>query len=284
MAEAGARIVVGYDGSPSAEAALRWSVDEAARWDSDRPAPELQVVIAATAIDPVLGIPRRAKDAALERWLTAATDLVDAAGVAGSRIDIVPGRAVDQLLAASHDAALLAVGSGDHSAAPGSLAQHLARHADCPVVVLRPPARTPLSRRIVVGVDGSPESCRALDFACRHARRRGETVSAIYGFWSPVDHVLTFDLAQSDLADRHQREAEQLVAEACAAARSAYPDVDVEPEAIPVRPGPVLVDASAAASLVVVGSRGRGAFTGLLLGSVSQHVLHHALCDVAVVR
>jgi len=109
-------------------------------------------------------------------------------------------------------------------------------------------------------------------------------VSAIYGFWSPVDHVLTFDLAQSDLADRHQREAEQLVAEACAAARSAYPDVDVEPEAIPVRPGPVLVDASAAASLVVVGSRGRGAFTGLLLGSVSQHVLHHALCDVAVVR
>jgi nucleotide-binding universal stress UspA family protein len=63
-----------------------------------------------------------------------------------------------------------------------------------------------------------------------------------------------------------------------------WPALEVETEAIPVPPSRCLADASQAASLVVVGSRGRGAFTGMLLGSVSQSVLHTAQCPVAVVR
>jgi nucleotide-binding universal stress UspA family protein len=79
-------------------------------------------------------------------------------------------------------------------------------------------------------------------------------------------------------------EEERLLAEAVAGVQADHPDVHLEPEAIPVVAWRALADASAAATLVVVGSRGRGAFTGMLLGSVSQQVLHHAQCPVAVVR
>ena len=77
---------------------------------------------------------------------------------------------------------------------------------------------------------------------------------------------------------------ERLLAESVAGTRAAHPGVTLFQEAIPVRPAQVLVDASARASLVVTGSRGRGAFAGMLLGSVSHEVLHRARCPVAVVR
>lgn len=284
MTDPRARIVVGYDGSTGADAALRWSAADVTGRGPQEPAPELQVVIAATSLDPVLGIYRVAKDAALEHWRADAAHLLESLGVVGHRIDVRRGRAVDELIATSRGAALLVLGTGDHRPWTGSVPQHVARHASCPVVVVRPPRAGARGHRIVVGTDGSPEAAAALRFACDRARRTGEEVTAIYGYWSPVDHVLTFDGARSDLADRHQREAEALVAEACAAAGAAFPDVTIEPEAIPVRPGQVLVDASGSASLVVVGSRGRGAFSGLLLGSVSQHVLDHGHCSVAIVR
>ena len=79
-------------------------------------------------------------------------------------------------------------------------------------------------------------------------------------------------------------EKEVLVGESVAGMREAHPDVVLVGEAVPVAPGDVLVDASANASLIVVGSRGRGYFSGLLLGSVSQDVLHRAHCPVAIVR
>ena len=85
-------------------------------------------------------------------------------------------------------------------------------------------------------------------------------------------------------ADRQLAAAEELVKDLCRECAAQFPDVEIVPEAIPVRAGPVLVDASRAASLVVVGSRGRDAFSEMLLGSVSQHVLTHAQCPVAIVR
>jgi nucleotide-binding universal stress UspA family protein len=77
---------------------------------------------------------------------------------------------------------------------------------------------------------------------------------------------------------------ERAISEAVAGWAEKYPDVALTREAIPAAPARVLADASQRAALIVVGSRGRGGFTGLLLGSTSQAVLHHASCPVAVVR
>jgi nucleotide-binding universal stress UspA family protein len=89
------------------------------------------------------------------------------------------------------------------------------------------------------------------------------------------------DLPSDDL---HDDDARRLVSEAVAGWREKFPDVDVEYETHRRNPATALVEASADARLLVVGSRGLGGFRGLLLGSVSRSVLHHAACPVAVVR
>ncbi|HWJ11147.1 MAG TPA: universal stress protein [Nocardioides sp.] len=281
------RIVVGYDGSASADAALAWAVGAAIGGESGPTLAVVQVVVVGTVMDPVVGDYREALDAAVEQWCASAEQRLDSLGAIRRTVEVRHGSPVVELLAAAQGARLVVVGSSGHGlvagTATGSVSQHLARHAHCPVVVVRPRHSAALDR-IVVGVDGSPESDRALRFACERARHTGVDVTAIHGSFSVVAHVLTFDGAQSELAERHQVAAEELVRKACAGVVADYPDVTVEPEAIPVRAGQALVDASRAASLVVVGTRGRGAFADLLLGSVAQHVLHHAQCPVAVVR
>lgn len=281
MTDSPSRIVVGYDGSSSADAALTWAAENA-------PADvELHVVLVGTAMDPVLGGYRGAMERAVEQWRETAEERLAALGLPDATVDVRHGPVVPELLQAAEKASLLVVGSAGHGLAvgtvTGSVSQHVARHARCPVVVVRPRHSTVVDR-IVVGVDDSPESALALRFACERARRTGEEVTAIHGYFSVLAHVLTFDGAESELADRQLAAAEELVQRLCRDCAEEFPDVGIEPEAIPVRAGQVLVDASRAASLVVVGSRGRDAFTEMLLGSVSQHVLAHAQCPVAVVR
>ncbi len=139
--------------------------------------------------------------------------------------------------------------------------------------------------RIVAGVDGSPASLAALQWAVRQAAATGSTVQAViawqypsviggYG-WAPVallESSACAEIAQKTLA-------------------GAIADVDFAGRDVPVislvREGnaaQVLIDAAADADLLVVGSRGHGGFAGALLGSVSQHCVHHAPCPVAVIR
>ena len=194
------------------------------------------------------------------------------------------GAVVPELVQAAASASTLILGSSGHGAAGeallGSVSQHLARHATCPVVVVREP-RDPDARRIIVGIDGSGSSSAALDYACRRAETTGETVVAIHGFHvhAPSTDVWAAAPRSVDTSDR-----ERLLAESVAGVREDHPDVRLEQEVVAVPPGRCLADASASASLVVVGSRGLGWFSGLLLGSVSQAVLHRATCPVAIVR
>ena len=278
-------IVVGYDGSADAELALTWAAETAIATD----APVRAVVVddvdsrrlAATALLESAGDASAAAElaaAAERRWKEL--------GVSAADVQVVTGPVVPVLLDQADEAALLVLGSRGHGrvaeAMIGSVSQHVARHAPCPVVVVRP-ASASAGRRIVVGIDGSEASAAALEFACRRAEVTGERVVALHA-WRihdlPVDQRGNVPTGVA-----HELTARELMlAECVAGVQPAHPDVDLVQEAVPVAPAQALVDASTTASLVVVGSRGHGAFAGLLLGSVSHEVLHRADCPVAVVR
>ena len=91
-------------------------------------------------------------------------------------------------------------------------------------------------------------------------------------------------MSQPGVSAEGQRRAEQMLREAVERVRSDHPAVNVETAVVEGPPAQVLVDMSADADLLVVGSRGRGGFSELLLGSVSQQCVHHARCPVTVVR
>jgi len=267
------RILVAYDGSPEAELALRWGSEEARGTGRG-----LHVV----AVDDVVTSPWGAET--VDRGEDALAGIEKTLGdldiVAETRVGHVTG----ELLGAASSADQVVVGSRGHGRAEdllvGSVSQHLARHAPCPVVVVRPTRGS--DPRIVVGVDGSSASSAALDYACRRAERTGARVVALHAWRT---HAPSTDVWSSDpRALKGLAHREVLLAESIAGLRVDHPDVVLEQETVPVAPVRCLVDASHDASLVVVGSHGLGFFGGLLLGSVSQAVLQRAECPVAVVR
>lgn len=282
MTEGTSRIVVGYDGGRDADLALAWAIGTA-RLDGRR----LGVVIATSAMDPILisSFHERTEQLAAD-WLARAEKSVADAGLVDATVEVRHGPTLPTLLHEVTAADLLVVGSTGHGpfveTVGGSVSQHLARHARCPVVVVRPTDR-PDARRIVVGVDGSPESLAATRFACARARVTGEPVEAVHGY-----HPLPF--AGHDRAEEHQHVADRQYLESgrlaawVAPVRAAYPDVDVVEAAVPEPAPRLLAERSGRASLLVLGSRGRDAFADLLLGSTSQDALHHARCPVAIVR
>lgn len=278
-------LVVAYDGSHDAKLALRWVAEESLRTGAPVRVLAVNELLAPTwgGVGGTIVVTETYVRDCTELLGEAEKELADL-GVTDVTTQARSGNVVDEMLHAADHASVLVVGSRGHSAAGealmGSVSQHLARHATCPVVVVRAP-RDATSRRIVVGIDGSVTSMAALDFAVRRAEETGETVVAIHG-WR--DHVASADVYSSEPRMIELQQHELLLAESLAGMRTEHPDVRIEHEAISVPPEKCLVDASAHASLVVVGSRGQGYFRGLLLGSVSQAVLHRAQCPVAVVR
>jgi nucleotide-binding universal stress UspA family protein len=133
--------------------------------------------------------------------------------------------------------------------------------------------------RIVVGVDGSDGGREALEWAVGEARRRNATLEVVHAWHQPG--VLSYGyLEQVELAPFEEDTRRVLDA--------AVNDVDVsgvtvERRLIPGGAASVLVAEAKGADLLVVGSRGRGGFTGLLLGSVSQQAAHHAPCPVVII-
>lgn len=157
-----------------------------------------------------------------------------------------------------------------------SVALPLMAHAHCPVVVV-PEAEQVFQEPayVVVGVDGSEHSAVAVDVAFEEAALRGAELRAFY-VWQPGP-LRIFDENEA------QQECRRLLSETVAGRQSRYPEVDLRQELVVGHPVHVLTETSAHASALVVGTRGRGGFTGMLLGSVSQGVLHHARCPVIAV-
>ena len=141
--------------------------------------------------------------------------------------------------------------------------------------------------KIVVGIDGSQQSRDALAWALEEARLRKAELLAVHAWEPPVTiagpgPAPGFDLV--GILPQVQEAGERLVQAVVAEVVGDDSDVPVEPVAIEGPPAEVLVDAAGDAEMLVVGSRGRGGFTALLLGSVSQQVAHHAPCPVLIHR
>jgi nucleotide-binding universal stress UspA family protein len=137
------------------------------------------------------------------------------------------------------------------------------------------------NRRIVVGVDGSPSSIKALSWAVRHAKLTGAEVEAVTVWSYPAGYGLA---PTGDGAVDFEGDAGKVLVDALAEVSGIAPDVVIEPLVAEGHAADVLVKLAEGADLLVVGSRGHGGFAGMLLGSVSQHCVQHAPCPVLVLR
>lgn len=284
-------VVAGYDNSTASLAALQWAAAEADRLHARLRVVQVFEVIIATRPAPGKVVPLAGLRTARERGLSALADDIRAQhpGLA-VETTLVNGPPAPALLQESERATMIVLGSrglgGWSGLLVGSVAVQVSTHAHCPVVVVPPqlPPRVHDKPTVVVGVDGSKASAKAIDFAFDQAEALGATLVAVHAWATPVltgdGGEPTRELNEQDAAQDGRR----LVAESIAGALADHPDVRSETRVVAGHPAPALVLASESAELIVVGSRGRGGFAGLLLGSVSQNVLHHAYCPVAIVR
>ncbi len=280
-------IVVGVDESPSAKAALRWAVHEGQARDWN-----VKAVLAWTYLQQhhresdTKFQPDYGPDQAAEALARIVADTLgdETAGVEQETICDLP---VPGLLAASEGADLLVVGArglgGFRGLLLGSVSQQCAHHTRIPIVVVREPeSGFDHERSIVVAVDGSSTSMRALQWALDAARARKAPVTVVHA-WRPI-MLATLDYSVPIVdVEAFATAGQQVVDDALAAVDLGGLPAPVERLVVEGAPARSILEAAADASLIVVGSRGRGGFAGLLLGSVSQHVITHAACPVVVV-
>ena len=286
-------IVVGVDGSPGGDAAIDWAAAEAQR--RHRPLHLVHVYSHEYPLS-TFGAPPD-EDARNAQAVALLEKAVARAKAAGPGLDVTttvhPDVPAGALVAASRRADSVVVGTralgGVRSAILGSVSLQVAMHADCPVVVVRarPEAEVapgPSEGRVVVGIDGSEGSEAALGYAFAEASSRRCGLTVVHAWWLEfVESALVTAPMTSDWSDIAQSQ-QLMVSESMAGWGEKFPDVEVRQHVVRSYPVEALSQESAGAELLVVGSRGRGGFAGLVLGSVSQGVLHHAHCPVAVIR
>ncbi|WP_141576776.1 universal stress protein [Actinomadura sp. WMMA1423] len=277
-------VVVGYDGSTGGVQALEWAADEArARglpltvlhvWD---------VYVGGPIAMPVVDLRAVAEEnlnSGVEHVRKVAPELT-VRGV------LARGQAAARLIEAGRGADMVVLGprglGGFVGLVLGSVGAQVAAHAPCPVVIVRgelvPPPEQ-VHGHVVVGVDGSAASREALALAFTEAGAHGWDVHALVA-WEAVPEGETPPLVdESGMRDA----ARARLARMMIPSRELHPDVKVQFEIVTGPPREVLMSAAEEARLLVVGSRGLGGFRGLLLGSVSHALVHHAPCPVAVVH
>lgn len=283
-------IVVGIDGRPDSEGALHWAVAAARlhrlplRIVLVADAPELQryVPYKPDVDGETFTVPARPRrhpsDDDLDRAVARARPRLRPGTVTGRR---APGSAATALIEESADAAMVVVGTrrrGPVAAATlGSVSATVAAHAQCPVIVAgADPGPTSDDRPVVAGIADDIAADGVLDFAFREAAARRVPLTVIHagrpGLGAPRHPGEPFGGLAPRLASRLANYAAR------------HPGVTVTSHLSGADPAEDLAAVSATAQLVVVGSRGRGRVSGLVLGSVSQHLLHEVQCPVAVVH
>lgn len=294
-------ILVGYDGSVGARVALDWAAETARRQGKKLlllHCVDLAMVPAFPAYDPVHIAPslREVSRSVLDAGVLRATKVLPVEDV--SWLHAI-GSPAAEIVDSSKDHDLVVMGCRGRGRLLGGLlgstAYAVTAHAHCPVVIVRSQVREhpddPIhpgpDRRVVVGVDDSDESVRALDMAAQIADSSGAPLHIVrvamavsMEAWAYAETAKAGTSATHELRDN----AEETVKRAAAHVRKTYPNLPIETEVLYGDAGHTLAELGARAGLIVVGSRGRGGFSGLLLGSVSHTVIHEATCPVMVVR
>ncbi|MEU8421066.1 universal stress protein [Micromonospora sp. NPDC048835] len=284
-----AAVVVGVDGSEAALRAVRLAATEAAR--RHRPLrivhgfiwPLLHVPVSPAPDAPPGGGLRHRAEELVEAAVREAEATVPGLSTSG---EIIDGEAAAVLVGESPGAALIVLGDrglgGFSALVVGSVAVQVAAYADCPVFVARGTQRP--DAPVLVAVDGSEASRRAADFAADTAVSLGVPLLAVHAYHHPGSsgpgdmQPLVYDEAKL------RGEQERMLAGWLTGLTEEHPGLRLTCQVVRGRTGSVLAEASRSTQLAVVGGRGRGEVTGLLLGSVSQSMLHHAECPVVVVR
>jgi nucleotide-binding universal stress UspA family protein len=282
------RVVVGFDGSDSSTRAAEWAANEARTRGRG-------LTLVHALLPPVttggLGIGLPPSLDLIEQLERHARERLDEFAASLDGLDVRTAVSIGSpsavLLEASETADLVVVGSrgrgGFAGLLLGSVGGQVAAHASCPVAVIRQLAPDS-GRTVVVGIDGSPAAEAALAFAFDEASHHGWSVTAVHAWDVPAYDLLIVPngpvpVPLADVADDEVR----LTAEVLAGFRDDYPDVDVEERLVRSPAVQALVEASARAAMVVVGTHGHGPAVGALLGSVSHGLLHKATVPVVVV-
>jgi nucleotide-binding universal stress UspA family protein len=281
-------VVVGVDGSNEALAAVDLAAAEAV-WHA-RPLrvvhgfiwPYMHVPLGPAEGGPPEGGLRHQAERVVADAVARARAAAPALSVTG---EVITGSAAAVLTECSRSASMVVVGDRGLGAFGGlllgSVGVHVAAHATCPVLISR--GKTDATLPVLVAVDGSPANEPAIGFAFAEAAVRAVPLVALHVWAHPASagpgdmEPLVYD---ETLVDQEET---RVLAEALAGWHEQFPDVEVHRRVVHGHIRRTIIDATATAQLVVVGARGHGGFAGLLLGSVSQSVLHHASCPTAIV-
>ncbi|WP_020573909.1 universal stress protein [Actinopolymorpha alba] len=278
---AGRPIVVGTDGSDGAIDAVAWAAAEAAlrkvplrivhafAWTL------LHVPAALWRMGPEGGLRAHAEEL-LEEAVQTARATAPSLEISTAVVTDFP---LPLLVEESRGATYVVVGTTGRGAfaeaLAGSMTVELVARAHAPVVVVRgTPTPEEADQLVVVGVDGSPLGAAAVEVGVEEAARRHGRLLAVH----VVRHGLSVRFGATDTSA-----GVRLLNEALAGWREKYPDLSIEERVLSGHAAGALTDLSDRAAAVVVGARGRGGFTGMLLGSVSQSLLHHGRCPIIVV-
>ncbi|BBX25682.1 universal stress protein [Mycolicibacterium alvei] len=292
-------IVVGVDGSPSSTAAVEWAARDAemrnVRLTLVHVVPP---VVAGGGFWPETPAPGGLAELqegearqVIEDGLKTALEASSPDRAEQVHSEVRNAQIVPTLIELSKDADLLVLGCRGQGALArallGSVSSALVHHAHCPVAVIHDedPAQSHSPEApVVVGVDGSPASELATEIAFDEASRRGVELVAVHA-WSDMGPLNfgTPGRAPIEWANVKEQE-EEVLGQRLAGWLEQYPDVPVRRVVVSDRPAPRLLEQAENAQLLVVGSHGRGGFTGMLLGSVSRTVVNSAQIPVIIAR